>query len=272
MTSEAAPVNSTGEGIRAVLHAEWTKLRTLASTGWLLLATAVLTVGLSVTVIAATAYTTFGPYRDLPKLALTGIDLGQALIAVLAVLTVTNEYNTGMMRTTLAAVPRRLALLAAKSLDLVALVLVVGVVAVGGCLIAGHLLMPGRGFTAVHGYSFLSLTQGPTLRAAVGSVLYLVLIALLSLGVAALVRDSATAIALVLGLLYLWPLFDRVATNPAWHRHLERMGPMTAGLAIQATTNLKALPITPWAGLGVLAAWAGAALAAGGVAFRFRDA
>ena len=109
-------------------------------------------------------------------------------------------------------------------------------------------------------------------RAAGGSVLYLVLISLLSLGVATAIRDSATAIGVVLGLLYLFPLLAQVVTDPVWHRHLEQIGPMTAGLAIQATTDLHSLPISPWAGLGVLALWAGAALATGGILLRLRDA
>jgi len=56
------------------------------------------------------------------------------------------------------------------------------------------------------------------------------------------------------------------------HRHLEEFAPMTAGLAIQATTGLRSLPISPWAGLGVLAGWAAAALLAGGIMLRLRDA
>ena len=95
------------------------------------------------------------------------------------------------------------------------------------------------------------------LRAASGSVLYLALIALLSLGVATAVRESAVAIGLVLGLLYLFPIVTSVASNQHWQRHLEQIGPMTAGLDIQATTNLSSLPLTPWQGLGVLAAVGG---------------
>ncbi len=88
------------------------------------------------------------------------------------------------------------------------------------------------------------------LRAAAGSVLYLALIALLSLGVAAAVRDSAVAIGVVLALLFLFPILSSVITSPGWHRHLEQLSPMTAGLYIQATTNLRSLPLTPWQGLG----------------------
>ena len=96
----------------------------------------------------------------------------------------------------------------------------------------------------------LSLADGPVLRAAAGSVLYLALIALLSLGIATVVRDSAVAIGVVLGLLYLFPIIAALAADPHWQRHLEQIGPMTAGLAIQATTGLRSLPISPWAGLG----------------------
>ncbi len=98
------------------------------------------------------------------------------------------------------------------------------------------------------------------LRAALGSVLYLALIALLSLGIAAAVRDGAAAIGIVLGLLYLFPILGQVVGGGTAHRHLEQLAPMTAGLAIQATTGLRSLPISPWAGLGVLAAWAAGAL------------
>ena len=139
-------------------------------------------------------------------------------------------------------------------------------------MLAGRLLLPGNGFTPAHGFALLSLADGPVLRAAAGSVLYLALIGLLSLGVAAAVRDSAVAIGVVLALLYLFPIVAHVATNPTWYRHLQQIGPMTAGLAIQATTGLRGLPISPWAGLGVLAVWAAAALLAGGLLLRVRDA
>ena len=110
------------------------------------------------------------------------------------------------------------------------------------------------------------------LRAAAGSVLYLALIALLSLGIATIIRDSGAAIGTVLGLLYLSPIIAAAVSSPHWHDGIERYAPMSAGLAIQATTNLRGLPISPWAGLGVLAAWAAAALLAAGLLLRLRDA
>jgi ABC-2 type transport system permease protein len=152
-------------------------------------------------------------------------------------------------------------------------VLAVATVAVAGGLVAGRLLLPGRGFTPARGFPLVSLGDGAVLRAAAGSVLYLALIGLLALGCAALVRDSAPAIGLVLGLLYLAPIVAAViAGNPVWARRLDRYAPSTAGLTVQDTTGLRHLAIGPWGGLAVLAAWAAAALLAGGLALRARDA
>jgi ABC-2 type transport system permease protein len=253
------------------LRAEWTKARTVTSTIWLLVTSIVLNVALGAGVVAVVSYQA-GADQDPTKLALTGIEVGQALIVVLAVRSIDGEYRTGMICTTLAAIPRRATVLAAKAALLASLVFLAGAVAVLGNLLIGRLVLPGHGFTPAHGYAVLSLTNWLTLRAAAGSVLYLVLIALLSLGIAAVVRDSAASIGVVLGLLYLFPIFTDLVTDPAWQRHLEQISPMTAGLAIQATTNLRGLPIEPWAGLGVLAAWAAATLLAGGLFFRLRDA
>ena len=125
--------------------------------------------------------------------------------------------------------------------------------------------------TAARDFTELSLTYGPTLRAAVGSVLYLGLIAVLSTGIAAMVRDSAVSIGLALGLLYLFPVVDAFIGNQVWHNRIARYSPM-AGLNIQATTGPHSLPISPWGGLGVLAIWSAGALLTGGLVLRARDA
>jgi ABC-2 type transport system permease protein len=258
--------------MKAALHAEWTKLRTVAGTIWLLLATIALTVALSAAAAAAVTCPSAGCNLDPTKLSLTGIDLGQAVVAILAVVAISSEYGTGMIRVTLTAMPRRATVLVAKAAVVCGLVLAAGTFAVLASVLAGRLILPGHGFTPAHGHPLLSLADGPALRAAVGSVLYLALIALLSLGVATAMRDSATAIGVVLGLLYLFPIIAAVVAEPHWKRHLQQLAPMTAGLAIQATIDLRSLPIGPWAGLGVLAAWAAAALLAGGLLLRLRDA
>jgi ABC-2 type transport system permease protein len=259
------------------LHAEWTKLRTVSGTAWLLIAVVTLTVAVSGAAAAATKCTPSlagSPCSaDTTKLSLTGIYLSQAMVAMLAVLAVGNEYSTGMIRVTLAAMPRRCTVLAAKGAIVGALVLMAGTVAVAGSLLAGRLILPGNGFTVANGFPALSLGHGPTLRAACGSVLYLALIALFCLGIAAAVRDSAVSVGLSLGVLYLPPILIATAvTNPVWLHRLERYTPMNAGLTIQATTGLRSLAITPWAGLGVLAVWAAGALLVGGFLLRLRDA
>jgi ABC-2 type transport system permease protein len=264
--------NAGWASMREALHTEWTKLRTAPGTIWLLPAVIALTVALSVAAAAAVRCPSAGCGQDPAKISLTGIELGQAIVAVLAVLVISGEYSTGMIRTTLTAMPRRATVLVAKAATLTSLVLTAGTLAVLGSVLAGRLILPGHGFTPAHGYPPLSLGDGPVLRAAAGSVLYLALIALLSLGAASAVRDPAAAIGAVLGLLYLFPLVAAVVTDPHWQRHLEQIGPMSAGLAIQATTGLPGLPLSPWAGLGVLAAWAAAALLAGGLLLRRRDA
>jgi ABC-2 type transport system permease protein len=255
------------------LHAEWTKLRTVSGPAWLLAALVTLTTAVSALAEQANRCPsgTACPV-DTAKLSLTGVQLGQAVVAVLAVLVIGNEYSTGMIRITLVAIPRRTVVLAAKAAVLSTLVLAASLLAVAGSLLAGRLILPGHGFTPAHGFPLLSPDSPSVLRAGVGSVLYLALIALLSLGTATIVRESAVAVGIVLGLLYLFPIVANVVGNAQWHRHLEQIGPMTAGLAIQATTGLRSLPISPWAGLGVLAAWAAGALLAGGLLLRLRDA
>jgi ABC-2 type transport system permease protein len=258
--------------VKRELHAEWTKLRTLPGTVWQLLAIVVLTAGLSLTVIAVVRYPAAGQNPDTTKLSLTGVYLGQAVVAIVAVLVVCNEYSTGMIRVTLAAMPRRHTVLAAKAAIVGTLTLAAATVAVLASVLAGRLILPGHGFTAANGFAALPLTDGSTLRAAVGTVLYLGLIALLGVGIAALVRDSAASVGAVLGLLYLFPLVAALVPDATLRRHLQQIGPMSAGLAVQATQDLGGQPIGPWAGLGVLAAWAAGALLLGGLVLRVRDA
>jgi len=270
LTRPAAP--TAGTGLRDALHAEWTKLRTAPGTFWLVFAAVTLTVAVSAAAAAATRCPAAGCGQDPARVSLTGIYLGQVVVAIVAVLAISGEYSSGMIRTTLAAMPHRITVLAAKAALLTGLMLAAGALAVLGSLLAGRLILPGHGFTAAHGFAPLSLADGPVLRAAAGSVLYLALIALLSLGAATAVRDSAAAIGIVLGLLYLFPILTAVVSDPHVQRHLEQIAPMTAGLEIQATTGLRGLPLSPWAGLGVLAAWAAGGLLIGGLLLRLRDA
>jgi ABC-2 type transport system permease protein len=258
--------------VSPAVRAEWTKLRTSPGTAWLLLAVVTVTVAVSAAAAASARCPAAGCGEDPGKISLTGVGFGQAAVAIVAVLAVGTEYSTGMISTTLAATPGRVRLLAAKAAVVTVLILAAGALAAAGSLLAGWLILPGHGFTRAHGFAPLTLADGPVLRATAGSVLYLALIGLLSLGAVTAVRDSAVAIGIVLGLLYLVPIVAAVVTNATVQRHLLQAAPMTSGLDIQATTGLRTLPLSPWQGLAVLAAWAAGGLLAGGLLLRLRDA
>jgi ABC-2 type transport system permease protein len=240
--------------VKQALRAEWSKTWSDRGTSWLLAGLVVATVAVSLATIAASSG------GDPAKLSLTGLYLGQVIAAVAGVLAIGGEYGTGMIRVSLTAIPRRLELLAAKALVLAGTVAVASAVAVGTCLLAGWLSLPGHWF-------------GPAdWRAAFCSAGYLTLIAVLSLGVTAVVRDSAVAAGVVLGLLFLFPILITAVSDHTLVRHLEQISPLLAGQDLQATTGLSSLPLAPWPALGVVALWAAAALTAGGLALCGRDA
>ncbi|MEV0482770.1 ABC transporter permease [Streptomyces sp. NPDC050508] len=245
------------------LHAEWTKLRTLPSTWWLLAATVALTVAMGAAAVSSLTTrvcpTPTACHEDTVKLALTGVQLSQAICLVLGALSMGAEYATGTIRTTLTAMPGRWRVLASKAAALSLLTAVAGALAVLPTLALARLILP-------------TPTDGATLRAAAGSVLILVLVTLLGLSLATLLRDTGGAITLGLGLLYVVPVLSHLFNSPTWQHRLQRWAPMPAGLSIQATTNLDRLAIAPWPGLGVLAAYAVGLLGVGGVWFRLRDA
>lgn len=245
------------------LHAEWTKLRTLPSTWWLLAATVALTVAMGAAAVSSLTTrvcpTPAACHEDTVKLALTGVQLSQAICLVLGALSMGAEYATGTIRTTLTAMPGRWRVLASKAAALSLLTAVAGALAVLSTLAVARLILP-------------TPMDGATLRAAAGSVLILVLVTLLGLSLATLLRDTGGAITLGLGLLYVVPVLSHLFNSPTWQHRLQRWAPMPAGLSIQATTNLGRLAIGPWPGLGVLAAYAVGLLGVGGVWFRLRDA
>lgn len=254
----------------AALQAEWTKFRTVAGPAVLLAGIVTVTVAVGVAAASTVRCQSARCGIDPAAVSFSGIYPGQAVVAVAGVLAIGNEYSTGMIKLSLTAMPRRLTWLFAKAAVLTAAVLAASALAVAGAALAGRLILPGHGVTLAHGYA--SLTSATDIRAAAGAVLCLTLVALLSLGLAAAVRDSAAAIGLVLGVLYLFPIAAAVISNPPLTRHLDQIGPLPAGLDAQATTGLTSLPLTPWQGLGVVALWTAGALLLGALVLKSRDA
>ncbi|MFI5897694.1 ABC transporter permease [Actinoplanes sp. NPDC051513] len=236
------------------LRAEWTKLRTVPDAAVAVPLIALLTTGVSVA--AATASS-----PDVVRSSLLGVQVGQAAVAVWAVHMLAGEYGNGLIRATFTALPRRLEVLLAKAVLLLAGVLAACVPAIVVSVL----------FARGHADGYPGVGSGVVLRAAGGSVLYLCLITLLALGVAAAVRSAVAASGLVLGLLYLSPAVQNMFRDPDWQRWIYRLSPSTAGSTIQSTVDLAGLPIGPWAGLGVAAAWAFGLLGIGALVLRARD-
>jgi ABC-2 type transport system permease protein len=240
----------------------------LPSTGWLLLGAVVVTVAVGFAITASLDYS----HCDAPcvtdpgKLSLAGVRLGQVAVVILAVLGVTAEYATRTIQPTLAAVPRRVSVVVGKLVTLVALAVLAGAAAAAGSVAAARAVLPHTGFPQ------LSLSDQLLQRAALGTALYLGLVAALGVGLGLLLRDTAGAVIVTLALIYGSSVVAGFVSDPRWQHRLHRFSPMDAGLAIQATRDGAAEHIGPWAGIGVLSAYAGAVVLAGLVTFHVRDA
>jgi ABC-2 type transport system permease protein len=259
--------------VKRTLRAEWTKLRSVRSTGWALLAIVGLTVGLGAffSALAETNVARAGAGdNDIVRDSLVGAYLGQIGVVAFATLAITSEYATGLILATFTAMPRRGAVLAAKALLVCATVLAVGLSASVASFVLGQHLLHGGGFVPP-AYPYATLGDGPVQRAVLGTALFLGALALLSLGVGAVVRHSVTAVSVLLGLLFVPLVVAPLLPEDA--RELVQQSTPGAGLAVQQTVErADNLPIDPWAGVGVTFAWAAGALLLALVLIRRRDA
>lgn len=264
MTTLAARVPAGRYRFRHVARMEWIKLRSLRSTWW----TLVITVAGAIGVGAAVGINTRDAAGDLTNNALAGIIPALLLTSVLGVLTMTSEYSSGLIRSTLAAAPRRPLLLAAKAAVFGALALVAGEAASFIAFFAG-------GAALRHGIAAPALGQPGVLRAVVLSGTSFCLIGLVGLGIGAIVRHSAAAIAVVVGGLYVAP----AAAGGVSHGVAAYLPIFIIGNSLSTTKPEACGPggpcphfLSAWAGLGVLALYAAAALGIGGWLFARRDA
>jgi ABC-type transport system involved in multi-copper enzyme maturation permease subunit len=252
-----------------VLASELTKLRTVRSTLWTIGLTIVLGIGLGAVATAATAARwdrmsvisrlTFDPTRT----SLTGILLAQLAIGILGVLVVSAEYGTGTIRATFSAAPRRPLVLLAKTAVFGLVALVVGEIVSFAAFFVGQAILSG---SAPHA----SLGGPDVARAVVGGGLYLAVLGLLALGLASVVRHTAGAISVFVGILLILPLI--VAALPS-----SIGGPI--GRYLPANIGVAMVSITPdsgsfsaWPALGVLCGYAALALVLGGFLLTKRDA
>jgi ABC-2 type transport system permease protein len=245
----------------SALRAEWTKLRTVRSSWWALSLAFGLTVVMSVFIASTVNTSGKAPGdsgEDVMMLSLGGVLFGQFAVVTLAVVAITTEHATGTIRATFAANPRRHAVLGAKAAIVAATVLAVGLVGSLLAFLAAQPILHGNGFVELNGYTALSLGDGQSLRAVGGSAVYLALIALFSLGVGAILRHTGAAITTVLALMFV-PLILSGMLSESARETVQQIAPMTAGICIQTMPGHGA-PLSPGAGIAVLAAWAAAAM------------
>ena len=210
-----------------------------------------------------------GGDNDVVRDSLFGILIGFIAMAVIAALYITTEFRRGIIRTTFTATPRRGRVLAAKAIILAAIAFVTGVAAAVPAFLISQPLLRENGF-APPAYPRVSLTDGPVLRAVVGTGLVLALLAVLALALGALLRSSAAAITAIIALVLLPLIIGPFLTlgGEAW---LKRITP-GAGMAIQQTRERWDDAIGPWPGIAVLCGWVAVALVAAVVQLRRRDA
>jgi ABC-2 type transport system permease protein len=256
-----------GYGFRSVAQMEWLKLRSVRSTAWVLLVFAAGMIGLAILVLSHQHWATmsaddrasFDPTNE----SFTGLALGQLALGVLGVLVITTEFSSGMIRATLAAVPRRPLLLATKAAVLGAVTLVAGEVMAFAAFAVGEAVLRSP---APH-----ALGQPGVLRAVLMAGAYPALIALIGLGLGAVIRHTAGAICAVVGILFVLPLI-LLPLGYSIQNSAGQFMPML--IAENSITAVKAQSHTlpPGLGFGVLCLYAVAALAMGGWALARRDA
>jgi ABC-2 type transport system permease protein len=254
-----------------VIRSEWIKLRSLRSTWFSLLAAVVIIVGLGTLFSGLHAHRVEqgnGPGAriglDATQVSLRGVFLAQLAIGVLGVLVITGEYSTGMIRSSLAAVPHRQPVLVAKALVFGVIVFVVSLAST----LTGFLLGQ-QAQASTHAQASLS-TPG-ALRAIVGGAIYLTLIGLLAVGLGFLIRNTAGAIATLFGIVLVAPLLASALPTP-YSTDVSKYLPLNAGSQILVTMNFDSTQLTPWVGIGVTALYAVVALIAGAVMLKRRDA
>jgi ABC-2 type transport system permease protein len=241
----------------AVASAEWTKLRTLRSSYWTLLAAAIAMAGFGALLSAAYArHLTPASRAGLDPAAYTqsGFFLAQLAIGVLGVLMMTGEYATGSIRSTLAAAPQRVTVLAAKAAVFTAVAFTTGLAASLAAFLLGQAIFAGKG---IH----LHLGGPGTLRPVVGAALYLAVLGLLSLGLGTLIRRTAGAVAILIALLIFLPV-SVGALPAAWQDDVNPYLPSVAGQVIIGRTKFTPPGhlLSPWTGFALFCGYAAAIL------------
>jgi ABC-type transport system involved in multi-copper enzyme maturation permease subunit len=252
--------------------AEWTKIRSVRSTVWSLILLVVLNLGFTALFMALTAgqWSKSDPAGRATIMADptgailgSGFFLSQLTVCVLGVMVIASEYSTGMIRASLLAVPRRLPMLAAKSVVFGMLILVLGTATSFASFFIGASIL--------HSRAPVSLSDPGVLRAVVGGGLYLAMLGLFALALGGIIRHTAAGITGVIGfVLVLAPLSQLLPGS--FGKHVHAYLPSEAGHLISQARQGGQDLLTPWQGYGVFAIWTVVLLLIAAVLLRRRDA
>jgi ABC-2 type transport system permease protein len=252
-----------------VVRSEWTKLRSVRSTFWALTVAVVLGIGLGAAISAAAAHSYAKDSIadklswDPASVSLSGLAVAQLAFAVLGVLYISSEYSTGMIHTSLIAVPKRGRVLAAKSLVYAAVTFIVGEVISFVAFFLGQALIKGHAPAA-------ALGDPGVARAVVGAGLYLTALAILGVAVGTLLRHSAAAITCMVAVLFVLPGIAQ-ALPDSWRRPVNEFWPTQAGSQL-ANVYHSTHTLSPWPGFGVMCLFVAIVYAIASMLLERRDA
>lgn len=253
-----------------IIRSEWIKLRSLRSTRWSFGIMVVLSLGLAA-LMAASAGFGSGQRSAAEQAAIMlqaatfGVFFGQMIVAVLGVLVISGEYSTGMIRSTLTAVPRRLPALWAKAIVLFVASFVVGLLSTIGAFLVASPFMATQQISA-------SLFDSTVFLPLIGSAFYLGVVAVFGLGLGAILRSSAGGVAAALGLILLLPIVCLIAPIQWMHDTIPYLM-MTAGLGSFGLDVFGGpSQLDSWQQQLVIVGWAAVMLIIGAVLLKRRDA
>ncbi|MHC0431034.1 ABC transporter permease [Streptomyces sp. O3] len=251
-----------------VLRSEWTKIRSVASTVWTLGLAVVVTIALGILIsilvrndfdnLSANEQRAFDP----TFVSFAGMSLGQLAMIVFGVLVVSNEYSTGMIRTSLAAVPQRARFLFSKIAVATALALVVSLATSFAAFFLGQAML---------GEHRAALGDPGVLRAVIGGGLYMTLIAVFSMGVAAMLRSPMLALGILMPFFF---LISNILGNVPATEKVGRYLPDQAGSKIMQVVSPidDDTPYGPWGGFAIMVVWVAASVIGGYLLLKKRDA
>jgi ABC-2 type transport system permease protein len=253
-----------------VIVSEWTKLRSLRSTLWSLGVAVLLTIGLPLLFGAVTSshWGSMSPHEQANRhpldIALAGVNLSQLAIGVLGVLIITGEYSTGMIRASLAAVPKRLPVLWAKVAVFAVTTFALMVPSVIVAFFASQAIVD------EHAPLKISFTAHGVTRTVLGGALYLTVLGIFALGLGAITRNTAGGIAAFAGIMFVIPPLVLILPT-SWQNDISPYLPSNAGRDIFSLTT-GAHDLHPWPGFALFCGYAVAMIAIAAVLLKRRDA